>query len=213
MFFHTKLFSIYIKYFFCFLFIIINTYIVNGQCLSYSIKKGDRTIGQIYVTRVIKNEITEYNFESNVKLSLFYNDIEIFDRMKSTFKGNQMLKAQLYRTLNGRVKVNNTATWNGKSYLMTNKDGENDSIQHRINLTTTNMYYCEPKNATSIFSDKFQKMIPIKHESNSKYLLNLPNGNKVSYSYKNGICNLVEAETDWATVRFVLNTTKVKNGK
>ena len=125
--------------------------------------------------------------------------------MKVIFKGNQMLQAQLYRTLNGKVKVNNSATWNGKSYLMTNKDNEPSSLQHLIYLTTANLYYLEPTNIATVFSEKFQKMIPIKHVGNRRYLLDLPNGNKAYYSYTNGICSLVEAETDWASLKFVLN--------
>ena len=210
MFFHTVFFRSLLKYFFCLLFFIGSIYFVHGQCLTYSIKKGDKIIGQIHITRTTKNETTEYVFESNVKLDLFLKNIEVFDKMRALFKGNQMIQAKLYRTLNGRVKVNNTTTWNGKSYRMTNKEGEKSFIQHRIHLTTANIYYYEPKEATSVFSDKFQKMIPIKRQSNNKYLLSLPNGNKVFYSYKNGVCSLVEAETDWATVKFILNTNKIK---
>ncbi|MBK8144344.1 MAG: hypothetical protein IPK62_04725 [Bacteroidetes bacterium] len=74
-----------------------------------------------------------------------------------------------------------------------------------IHLTTANLYFFEPKNVNAIFSEKFEKMIPVKSTGIRKYTLELPNGNKTSYSYENGICSLVEADTDWATLKFVKN--------
>jgi len=182
--------------------LVVNVY-SKGESLTYAVMKGSETIGHIHIDRTKKNDITEYFFESTVKLTFIFS-IEVYDRMRVVFKGNQLLQAQLYRTLNGNVKVNNSATWNGKAYIMNNKDNEHSSLQHLIYLTTANLYYQEPINVNAVFSEKFQKMIPIKHAGNKRYLLDLPNGNKSYYSYANGICSLVEAETDWASLKFVL---------
>lgn len=176
----------------------------NAESLYYTVMKGDDAIGKIHIERTLKNDLTEYFFESNVKLTFLFS-IEVYDRMKVVFRGNQMLQAQLYRTLNGRVRVNNLATWNGKSYVMTNKDHESTYIQHLISMTTANLYYNEPANTSAVFSENFQRMVPVKNVGNKKYMLNLPNGNKTYYSYNNGVCSMVEAETDWASLKFVLN--------
>lgn len=176
----------------------------NAESLFYTVMKGEDAIGKIHIERTKKNDLTEYFFESTVKLT-FIIGVNVYDRMKVTFKGNQMLQAQLYRTLNGKVKVNNSATWNGKSYAMTNKENEHTYYQQLISLATANLYYFEPSNVAAVFSEKFQQMIPIKYVGNRRYRLDLPNGNKTYYSYANGICSLVEAETDWASLKFVLN--------
>lgn len=175
-----------------------------GESLSYTVFKGNDKIGKINISRTIKNNTTEYFFESNVKL-WFIVSVEVYDRMKVIFQGNQMLQAHLFRTLNGKVKVNNTANWTGTLYEMKNKDEEKSIINHSIYLTTANLYYNEPNNMNMVYSEKFQKMIPIKKTGNKKYTLELPNGNKTTYSYANGVCSMVEADTDWATLRFVKN--------
>jgi hypothetical protein len=175
------------------LFLILNSASVNAESLFYSVMKDNKPIGRIHIERTQKNDLTEYFFESNVKLT-FIIGIEVYDRKKVTFKGKQMLQAQLYRTLNGRVRVNNTASWNGSKYQMVNKDHETSYIKHLISLTTANLYYHEPSDATIVFSEKFQKMVPITHVKNRRYLLELPGGNKTYYSYTNGICSMVEAE-------------------
>ena len=177
---------------------------MHAETLTYTVMKGSQHIGKIHIDRTKKNELTEYFFESTVKL-FFLIHVEVYDRMKVIFKGNQLLQAHLYRTLNGHVKVNNVASWNGTLYNMTDKDQEKSSIKHQINLTTANLYYTEPVNVHAVYSEKFQKMVPVKNVSNRRYVLELPNGNKTYYSYANGICCLVEAETDWAMLKFVLN--------
>jgi len=176
----------------------------HAEALSYTVFKGGDKIGKININRKTNNNITEYFFESNVKLR-FIISIEVYDKMKVTFQGAQMLEARLYRTLNGKVKVDNLAAWNGSYYEMKNKDNEKSSIKQMISLATANLYYTEPKNISHVFSEKFQKMIPIKPMGNKKYTLELPGGNKTTYSYANGVCQMVEADTDWATLKFVLN--------
>ena len=148
-----------------------------GETLQYAIIRDHKNIGTLHIDRSRKNDITEYFFESTVKVTVLF-DIEVYDRMRVTFKGNQMLQAMLYRTLNGRVKVDNTVTWNGKYYYMTNKDNENSSFKQLISFTTATLYYQEPVHTTQVFSEKFQKMIPIRAVSGSRYRMDLPNGNK-----------------------------------
>ncbi len=178
-----------------------------AESMIYKVMKGDDAIGQIQIVRTVKNDVVEYFFESKVKLTVIF-DIEVYDRMKVFFKGGQMTQALLYRTLNGKVRVNNSATWNGTHYQMTNKDGEKSSLSQLVMMTTASLYFHEPKDGSAIFSEKFQKMLPVKWIKDKKYLLKLPGGNKTYYSYANGTCNLVEAETDWADLKFVLNSKK-----
>jgi hypothetical protein len=191
----------------CLLLLTQSSFASNGESLTYSIIKGNSTIGSIRIDRSTKNDFTEYSFESTAKLNLLLS-FEVYDRMRVLFRGPQLIQAKLYRTLNGKVKVDNTATWNGSSYRLFDKDGHTGSIDHQIYATTASLYFFEPLNSHAVFSEKFQQMIPIKRVGEKKYALQLPNGNKVTYTYSNGICSLVEADTDWASVKFVLNVSK-----
>jgi hypothetical protein len=176
-----------------------------AEIMTYNVWKGNDQIGKIHINRIVKNDVVDYYFESTVKLTVLF-DIEVYDKMNVRFKAGQMTQASLYRTLNGKVRVNNTAIWNGSHYQMTNKDGDKNSLSQLVQMTTASLYFHEPKDGTFIFSEKFQKMLPVKWIKDRKYLLKLPGGNKTYYSYANGTCNLVEAETDWATLKFVLSS-------
>lgn len=172
--------------------------------LSYTVIHDKKPVGQINISRTTQNDVTQIKFESNVVVNMLFT-IKVYDKMDVTFKGNQLINSYLYRTLNGRVRVKNYAVWNGKHYVQTDKDDEKSTLSHLIYFTTASLYYQEPIGHHHVYSEKFQKMIPIKVAGNKRYLLELPNGNKVYYSYHNGVCSLVEAETDWANLQFVIN--------
>lgn len=103
------------------------------EYLNYSIIKDDKTIGNIRVERSSKDDITEYLFESRAKVKILYS-IEIYDKMGVTFKRNMLQQAKLYRTMNGKLKVNNTATWNGSFYNLSDKDGANGFLKQSVFL-------------------------------------------------------------------------------
>lgn len=178
--------------------------IVHADNLTYTVVHDKKPVGQINISRTIQNDITTIKFESNVVVNMLVS-IKVYDKMDVVFKGNQLLTSYLYRTLNGRVRVKNAAMWNGKHYTQTDKDDEKSLISHLIYFTTASLYFEEPIHHKQVYSEKFQKMIPIKNAGSKRYLLDLPNGNKVYYSYHNGVCSLVEAETDWANLQFVIN--------
>lgn len=182
---------------------VVMSYTMRSESLHYYIMKSDKQIGNIHIERIVKNNTTEYLFESSVKMNLLLN-LQVYDKMKVVFKGKQMVQADLYRTVNGKVKVDNHAHWNGKHYEMTDMDDNKMVVANNIEIATANLYYTEPVNYKEVFSEKFQKMVPVQLTGNKRYTLSLPNGNKTSYSYANGKCKLVEADTDWASLKFVL---------
>ena len=178
---------------------------ITKDYLNYSIIKDDKTIGNIRVERSLKDGITEYLFESRAKVKILYS-IEVYDKMGVTFKQNILQQASLYRTMNGKLKVNNTATWNGSFYHLSDKEGANGFLKQSVFCSTASLYFNEPGNVKSVFSEKFQKMVPVQKIDSKRYRINLPNGNITTYTYNSGICTLVEAETDFANLKFVLNT-------
>ncbi|UPT68117.1 MAG: hypothetical protein M0D57_05515 [Sphingobacteriales bacterium JAD_PAG50586_3] len=179
-----------------------SSYINNRKNLTYTITKGNEAIGEIHIIKSTNNDVTEYFFESNARVNLLLFNIKFYDKMSVKFNKNILQEAKLYRTTNNKVEVNNLITWNGRFYSCFDKNGHNGFINNPILLTTACLYFYEPVNVNSIFSEKFQRMIPIKNAGNNRYVMYLPNGNKTTYAYLNGICYSVEAETDWANLKF-----------
>jgi hypothetical protein len=181
-----------------------SSFYLNAEALIYKVMKGNEIVGEFRIDRVKSNDITEFTSHSIVKVNMLLT-IKVTDNMKVSYHGNRLQTAQLYRTLNGMVRVNNSTTWNGSAYYMTNKNKDVTIQNQFIYYSTASLYYFEPTNIPFVFSENFQKMVPVKSIGNRKYMLELPNGNRTSYTYSNGICTMVEAKTDWADIRFVLH--------
>jgi len=175
----------------------------RAEILRYTVMHRDNEVGQLQIERTVSKDETRYRFESNVALTMIMK-IRVYDMMDVTFHGNLLTRAYLYRTLNDKVKVRNLALWDGTRYKLSDRDNEIKTITHPIYFTTASLYYVEPLQIRNLYSEKFQKMIPVTPDGASRYRLDLPNGNRVFYSYRNGRCSLVEAQTEWADIRFVL---------
>ncbi len=184
----------------CFSLIRLNA--IGMDKLAYNVIYRDNEVGKINIKKLNIKDTLVYSFESRVIIKMLLS-VNVYDKMLVSFKGGQLVKAYLYRTLNGKVKVRNYIEWNGKHYQQTDKDDTKSFINHAIQLSTATLYFHEPINQKSIYSEKFQKMIPLLPKGMKRYMLQLPNGNKVYYSYQNGTCSLVEAETEWADLKFV----------
>ena len=63
-----------------------------------------------------------------------------------------------------------------------------------IEKTITSLYYEEPVNVSSIYSERYGQMCNIKKLEDNNYGVTLPNGKKSRYTYRNGQCSVVEAE-------------------
>lgn len=175
----------------------------RAEMLRYTVMHRDNEVGLLQIERVVSKGETRYRFESNVALTMIMH-IRVYDMMDVTFHGNLLTRAYLYRTLNDKVKVRNLAMWDGSRYKISDRDNAIKTIAHPIHFTTASLYYVEPQQIKQLYSEKFQKMIPVTQDGAARYRLDLPNGNRVYYSYRNGRCSLVEAQTEWADIRFVL---------
>lgn len=176
---------------------------LQAEVLRYTVMHRDDAVGQLQIERTVSNNETHYRFESNVALQMIMK-IRVYDMMDVTFQGNVLTKAYLYRTLNDKVKVRNLVLWDGTRYKVSDRDNKIKTITHPIYFTTASLYYVEPDQIKHLYSEKFQEMIPVTPAGSNRYRLDLPNGNRVFYSYQNGRCSLVEAQTEWADIRFVL---------
>lgn len=175
----------------------------QSQPLTYSILRNNKCIGKLNVVRDSKNDSTIYLLQSRVEISmLFHFDINTYHR--NVFFKNQLKEYRLVQKVNGSTKESRSAFWAGLEYIMQNGNSLDRKESKIIYYTVASMYYSEPKEINYVFSEFFQQFIVIGKLGAHKYLLNFPNGNKTTYTYGNGVCTEVVAETDWIEVRFKL---------
>ena len=183
--------------------------ICMAETLHYDVVKDNKKVGYFQIGRATANNEVVIRSESTVRVSMLFT-IEVIDKMYAVFRNNILHTATIYRTLNGNVRVNNLTQWqNGKYALSTKDDMNKGAFVHTIRFTTVSLYFEEPFNLTEVYSEKFQRMVSVKSIGLHKYQLTLPDGNTAKYTYVNGLCSEVEAQTDWALIKFVFKEKKV----
>jgi len=173
-----------------------------SETYTYSILHDNKPIGTIRCEKKQNRDTIEYQFVSQVNMRFIFS-LQIEDRIRVSFTGQQLWKASVYRTVNGKVKVDNQTLRIGNQYQVKRAGDKPDWIPGPLAYSTVCLYFEEPLQKAKVFSEKFQQLISLKALGNSSYQLNLPNGRKTVYKYHKGQCQFVEADTEWARIRFV----------
>jgi len=140
--------------------------------------------------------------ESKVKVWAVIN-IKVNSNQSSLYKDGILKKAAVLRTVNGSTKVNNNILWRPVGYICMKKDGDTVTHKEDIRFSIASLYFTEPVNIAKVYSETALAFVPLKKTAVHTYEVSLPDGNKNYYTYENGLCTHVKAETDHGIVYFV----------
>jgi hypothetical protein len=90
------------------------------------------------------------------------------------------------------------------AYKFSGKDENPQTLKTPIQYTTLSLYHQEPANIREVYSNNFQKNIPVIKVAPGKYKLTLPNGNSNYYIYQQGVLVRVEVNQPFYTMQFIL---------
>ena len=171
--------------------------------LFYDVIRNGKTIGEIVYTEIIQGQRKTLGMTSNVETTLIFSytdhtvETAIFDK-------GIMGYSSFYQKQTGSDEVNKTIKLSGKYYKVTN-GGESKLISlPPVRYNTLMLYTNQPERISKVFSANFQSLVDIKKIANNKYRLFLPDEKYNDYTYKNGVCVLVEIVRSLGTIQFVL---------
>lgn len=165
------------------------------------IRKGDN-VGTLKAT-VSNTPLGQFFYiESKVKVWVVIS-IKINYNQSNLFKDGLLQQAAMIRTVNGSTKVSNNILRNPKGYVCMRMGGDTVMVKEEIRHTIAKLYFHEPVNITRVYSENFLSFLAIKSTGPHTYELTLADGKKNYYTYVNGLCTKVQAETDHGTVFLV----------
>ena len=152
--------------------------------------KGD-DIGTLKLQQTVKGDTIHYRMTSDIKTRFIFN-IRVKSVEESEFQKGRLIYSAVNRTVNGDEKVKKQTRAGNKIYTLS--DDENSVVLHNesIGYNLMKMYCLEPVNISKVYSDNYQKFLPITKIKPHTYKVVLPDGNYNYYSYTNGICSKVE---------------------
>ena len=124
---------------------------------------------------------------------------------ETIFENGFLVFSSIYRKFNGTEKVNRKTVLDKNRYLVTNYSAVESKSSFPIDFNTLCLYYKEPLNYASVYSDNFQCFLPISDNGKHVYTVGLPDGSSNIYHYKNGICQEIDVHNALYSATVVLN--------
>jgi hypothetical protein len=176
---------------------------------SYQVIRNRDQIG--FVTIVEKQDRQRKTIEliSQIKARIVFT-VSVATSEKTMLEDQRIVYAESRKKINGNDEVSKklTTTANGYQFIDNRKPVQLDNTT--IFNNTVSLFVTEPVHSMNVFSDTFNKLLVLKKIDEHTYLLELPDGNRNTYRYEDGICSEVKIEHKFFTVRIVLDKITVE---
>jgi hypothetical protein len=168
----------------------------------YDVMHKGSSIGHIILLQKIKDNLKYYALKSEVKTWYIFS-YQSQSIENAVFENGIMMYSFFYEKQNGKEIRNETiATGN---YFKLISDGNTDSqIFFPVHFNTVQLYTTCPGKSVKVYATHYQKFLDFIKVSESRYRLELPNGNFNYFNYNNGICTSVDVERSFFTIHFIL---------
>lgn len=171
----------------------------SSSSLNFDIILHKKVVGSLESTQIKKDGITYYQSYTNIKTRLV-KDILVNYKYDVVFDNKIMKKAEVHITVNKKPHAKTHTEWIDTYYQIVKNDDNEKTLKDFITFTTIQLYFEEPVNIDSCYSEQdgsFNMIVPLGNHTykkvNSKRKENM-------YYYKNGI--LKQATIDGGLINF-----------
>lgn len=170
----------------------------------YSIYYESKKIGNLTATKTTSGKTTSYKLESDVDINLVVN-YKIIEKINEEFKDDKLHNSAHTRHINSELKADNKIVRNGAAYELSHGGKKGGTIKEWIKITALTIYFKEPTDSQMVYSQNHQQLVNMKKTETGKYTLHLPHNKKAYYQYVAGQLKILESETNFGKVKFVLD--------
>ena len=172
------------------------------ESIRFQVRHKKKTVGFIQLDKYsdLHNEEYRLRFEAKSKVIFSVHAIGI---ERSEYRTDTLVYSSMYRRVNNRVKLNIELRYQDGSYVRTDGDKKELLKVHLIRNNLTSLLVDEPIGITSVYSEKYKRMIPVYKIKEGQYKITLPNNSSNTYTYENGKCIHVKAKSNFFKIEFV----------
>ncbi len=174
---------------------------IDNTALYFDIVMNEKTIGNLKATETNKNSRQYFHSSTTVKTRIIKN-ITVNYNYEVSFENDLLKKSDVNITINDRPHAETSTEWRNNEYQMVKNGKEKEVFKRSIDYTTILLYFEEPVNISSCFSEQegtFNTIIPLGNHSYKK--IN-SKGKENIYYYKDGA--LEKATIDGGLANFQL---------
>jgi hypothetical protein len=175
----------------CFLIVLITK--AQEKNLSYTVKRNGNKIGNVCVKEIREGRTISLKLQSDIKTS-FILSFSASGIEEARYDSGILVYSSVYQKLNGNEKINKQMRYVNDKYIINNAGKEERICNVRIYYNLVCIYNHEPVTATVIFSDKYQKFLPIQKMEEHHYKIKFPDGSANDYWFEDGVCRKIEVD-------------------
>ena len=187
--------------------IVLTMFVLAGfsqtKSLNFQIIRNENKIGTVRFSENASGTIDSLKMESNVKTRFIFTFIG-YVKESATFRNGVLSESSIYRKFNGDEKVNKQHRAVNSQYIISKGETSMVMKDYPISYNMLSLYSKEPINISKVYSDNFEKFLPIQKVDAHKYKITLPDDNYNIYHYVDGVLNRVEVHHTFYTVNLIL---------
>ncbi len=173
--------------------------VAQEQRIQYHVFHNGNRVGLVNLYQKRSGEALFLKMISDIKVKMLL-DISVLITEESHFLQGKLQYSRLHRSVNGKDKAKRQTSAVGNAYH-TLADGKKGIInQSAIDYNLIQLYCFEPINKSRVYSDNFQRFLPIKVTGKNVYRIDLPDGNYNEFTYKSGLCTDVSIHSALYTI-------------
>lgn len=156
-----------------------------GQTHQYTIKMGDKEIGQIDASVVRSGNSMIYSVNSNSNVSMLFS-IHYTSQLEAVYQDGVLLGASSVSYQNSKKKDDSIVAKRGGRYYYKDINGKELGYGAPIRYSVAMLYFIEPKGRSLIYSETHGTFCQLTSSDEGVCTLTLPDGNKNYYHYRDG---------------------------
>lgn len=162
-----------------------------AQVHTFEIRLGSRVIGAVEARCNVNGTARNMVIKSKIETAFMSK----FTDISCEYANNILVASKVVRS-NGKSEEGKAVVTrrNGSRYMI-DLEGEKSSLDNvEIQHSVSDLYFTEPRQVTTLYSETLGKLLSIKPLGNGAYELSLPEGKKNIYRYQKGA--LIEVEVN-----------------
>lgn len=172
--------------------------------LDYTIKRNGNKVGKMNVREVKEGDKISLQLQSDIKTSFIFT-FSAKGIEQAEYNNGILVYSSVYQKLNGNEKVNKQIKYVNDTYIINNNGKEEKLVNVKIYYNLLCIYNHEPLQTVLIFSDKYQKFLPIYKIEEHHYRIKFPEGSTNDYWFEKGVCKKIEVDHTFYSAVMELN--------
>jgi hypothetical protein len=174
----------------------------KAQTHRFVVEVGGKQVGELIASQLIKDDDLVIHVKSDANVKLLWKSYGRRTYFMNHFQGKKLMKSHAISYYNDQLEDSVIVISNHKDYSGYQHPDKRMTIPEKeIKVTTSNLFFTEPLNADSVYSERFLQFCKLSRSGNGKYELHLPDGTINNYTYTNNQLEEILIDRPWVNLK------------